>query len=95
LPVEVIPFALAFCQRKLTELNCVPELRMADGKPFVTDNGNAIFDCQIGPLANPAELESQIFAIPGVLGTGLFLGMADVVLVQDGDRLDVLERAIG
>jgi len=64
---------------------------MADGKPFVSDNGNAILDCRIGPLTDPATLETEILAIPGVLGTGLFLGMADVVLVQDGDRLDVLE----
>ena len=54
-----------------------------DGKLFLSDNGNAILDCGVDPIADPAELEARIRAIPGVVGTGLFLGMADVVLVGD------------
>jgi ribose 5-phosphate isomerase A len=46
------------------------------------------------PIADPRKLEQDIQAIPGVVGTGLFLGMADVVLIQDGDNVQVRERAV-
>ncbi len=84
LPVEVLPFALPLCRRRLAELGCEPVLYERDGQPFVTDNGNHILDCGIGSLADPQALETALRAIPGVVGTGLFLGMADVVLVGDG-----------
>jgi ribose 5-phosphate isomerase A len=93
LPVEVIPFALPLARRALAELGCEPILRRADGgAPYETDNGNAILDCAIGPIADPADLDARIGAIPGVLGTGLFVQMADAVIVQDGDRVDVRRR---
>lgn len=83
LPVEVVPFGLPLCRRRLTDLGCVPVPYMKDGSLFVTDNGNHILDCEIRPLAEPATLEAEIRAIPGVVGTGLFLGMADTVLIGD------------
>jgi ribose 5-phosphate isomerase A len=92
LPVEVVPFGLALCKRKLTDLNYPPVLRIKDGQPFVTDNGNLILDCKITPIADPAALEQRILAIPGVVGAGLFLGMADLVLVQDGASVRTLKR---
>jgi ribose 5-phosphate isomerase A len=52
--------------------------------------------CQVGPIADPAKLEHQITNIPGVVGTGLFLGMADAVLIQNGDELEVRQApAVG
>jgi ribose 5-phosphate isomerase A len=83
LPVEVTPFALPLCERRLGELGfrAIP-FRHGNGL-FVTDNGNHILDCQIEPIADADRLEKDIRAIPGVVGTGLFLGMADTVLVGD------------
>jgi ribose 5-phosphate isomerase A len=92
LPVEVLPFALPLCRRRLEELGCKPVLYERDGKPFVTDNGNCILDCAVGPIADAAALEASLRAIPGVVGTGLFLGMADAVLVGDEDFNLVEER---
>jgi ribose 5-phosphate isomerase A len=86
LPVEVIPFALALCERRLEELGCRPAPDRRDGDLLVTDNGNYIVDCEVGPIADAQRLEQDIRAIPGVVGSGLFLGMADTVLV--GDRTD-------
>jgi ribose 5-phosphate isomerase A len=86
LPVEVTPFALPLCQRRLRQLGCQPIPYLRGGSLFVTDNGNHILDCQIDPITDAARLECDIRAIPGVVGTGLFLGMADTVLV--GDRSD-------
>jgi ribose 5-phosphate isomerase A len=88
LPVEVIPFGLTLAMRELSALHSVPQLRLHEGQPWVTDNGNFILDCQIAPLDRPAELEQTIRAIPGILGTGLFLDMKPTVLVQHGDRIE-------
>ena len=95
LPVEVVPFALGFCRRKLVALGCDPEPRKAaDGSLYITDNGNPILDCHIHALDDPAGLERSILALPGVVDTGLFLGMADVVIVgDDGASARVLRRA--
>jgi ribose 5-phosphate isomerase A len=92
LPVEVVPFGLPVCSRRLHELGCPPTTRTSDGVPFVTDNGNRILDCAVRPISNPAEFERQIRSIPGVVDTGLFLGLADIVFVQDGDEVQVRER---
>lgn len=93
LPVEIVPFGLPLCRRRLASLGFVPELRQGQGKPFVSDNGNFILDCQCKKLEQPERLEREILAIPGVVGSGMFLNMTSLVLAQDGDR--VLEKQKG
>jgi len=83
LPVEVIPFAVPLCTRRLRVLGTQPVLWGTNNQPSLTDNGNNILDCGVGPLADAARLEDDIQRIPGVVGTGFFLKMADVVLVGD------------
>ena len=92
LPVEIVPFALPLCRRRLYELGVQPVLYERDDHPFVSDNGNYILDCLINPVPNPAELECKICAIPGVVDTGLFLGMADIVLTGDENFHLIEER---
>jgi len=94
LPVEVLPFAVPLARRRLAALGCDPVLRIDEhnARPLITDNGNNILDCRIEPLLKPAELELAIREIPGVVGTGLFLGMADVVLIQHESGVEVRER---
>jgi ribose 5-phosphate isomerase A len=91
LPVEVVPFAVPLCQRRLAKLGLRPVLWEEGGRPALTDNGSHILDCGIDPIPDAALLEADIRAIPGVVGTGLFVGMADVVLVGD-DRVFRLTR---
>lgn len=86
LPVEVVPFASALAERRLKDLRCPPTLYRESGQTYLSDNGNHILDCAIAPLDDPAELDRNIRAIPGVVDTGLFLDMADLVLV--GDKSD-------
>jgi len=78
LPVEVTPFALPLCARRLRQLGCQPVPFVERDGLFFTDNGNHILDCRVEPIADAHELELDIRAIPGVVGTGLFLGMADL-----------------
>ncbi|MCI0639729.1 MAG: ribose-5-phosphate isomerase RpiA [Gemmataceae bacterium] len=92
LPVEVTPFALPLCERRLGELGCRPIPDRRGENLFVTDNGNHIIDCQIGPIPDAPRLEMNIRAIPGVVGTGLFLGMADTVLVGDQSSFQLIEE---
>jgi ribose 5-phosphate isomerase A len=92
LPVEVVPFAVPLCVRRLTELGLRPLLWEENGRPGVTDNGNHILDCETGPIPDAARLDEGVRAIPGVVGTGLFLGMADTVLVGTGTDFRMTEE---
>lgn len=92
LPVEVVPFGLPLCRRRLETLGLAPQPRAGEGGLVVTDNGNHILDCRVSALDRPAELEQALRAIPGVVGTGLFLGLAHEVLVQRGEAVEVLRR---
>ena len=92
LPVEVIPFAWPLVVRELAALGCRPTLRMTGGVPVVTDNGNRIADCAVRPIEAPAAFERDLRAIPGVVDTGLFLGIADLVLVAQGGSIREMKR---
>lgn len=92
LPIEVIPFAVPFCVRRLQELGCKATPRLVDGKPFVSDNGNAIIDCAIEPLEDPGAFDNRIRTIPGVVDTGLFLGTAHTVLVAEEGTVREMRR---
>jgi len=93
LPVEVVPFGLSFARRRLGELGYTASVRSRDGAPVVTDNGNLILDCVVDSIADPAALDATMRAIPGVIGTGLFVGMAHTVMVWDGGRARTLVRS--
>ncbi len=84
LPVEVLPSAWKQVQKTLEELGGVGDLRMAQKKagPVVTDQGNLVLDLTFkNGIDQPDLLESQINNIPGVLENGLFINLADEVLV--------------
>jgi len=84
IPIEVVPFATPSATRHLNELGGMAVVRKkADGFPFVTDNQNWILDTDFGPIDEPARLDGAARKIPGIVDTGIFLEMADVVLVGD------------
>lgn len=85
LPVEVIPMAITPVMRQLEALGGKPELRMGVKKagPVVTDEGNLVVDLKFTGIDDPATLEQKINNIPGVLENGLFVGVADVILVGE------------
>ena len=92
LPVEVIPFAVGFCRKEIIRLGLHPQLLMDGAKPFVSDNGNYILECETKPIERPRELEEALKKIPGIVGSGLFLNMADKVIIQRGDQIEVKTR---
>jgi ribose 5-phosphate isomerase A len=93
LPVEVIPFAWKVVSHALATTHCTPTLRRnREGEPFVTDEGHSIIDCAYGEIADPEALAQIIEGMAGVVGHGLFLDMADVLIVGRGDDTEVIER---
>jgi len=81
-PIEIVAFAEPVIIRALQELGCEPELRRSgDGEVYRTDNGNPILDAKVAPLEDPTGFDVAVRAIPGVIDTGLFLGMASEAFV--------------
>jgi ribose 5-phosphate isomerase A len=88
LPVEIVRFGWRETRRKLLELVASASLRRgADGRAFVTDEGHFIVDCELGQGGGEGQpaLAAALKALPGVVEHGLFLGMADEVIVGHAD----------
>jgi len=89
LPVEVIPMARSFVARQFVKLRGQPVWR----QDFTTDNGNQILDVHHLQITNPAELETRLNQIPGIVTVGLFANRpADVILMADGARVKRFDR---
>ncbi|MFW5919932.1 MAG: ribose 5-phosphate isomerase A, partial [Halanaeroarchaeum sp.] len=84
-PVEVLPPATSVVASRVRDVGGVAELRAAQRKdgPVVTDNGNLILDCDFGPIDDPGALSSSLDSLPGVVAQGLFVEMADDVVVGE------------
>jgi ribose 5-phosphate isomerase A len=91
-PVEVIPFAIALVKRKIEVAGGNPVLREGKGKvgPVITDNGNAVIDADFGVIRNAAELEVKLKMIPGVVETGLFIGLATTAYIATVSKVEKL-----
>jgi ribose 5-phosphate isomerase A len=87
LPVEVTPFARPMVVRAITSLGAEPQLRTeGSGGPYHTDNGNEILDCVFPDgISDPATLEADLDRIPGVVESGLFVGLAQICFVGEED----------
>ena len=92
--VEVLPFAIATVTSKIREEGGKPVLRMGIGKvgPVVTDNGNFLLDVWMKKIIDLKELDARLKSIPGVVETGLFVGIADVVYVGTRKAVRRLEN---
>jgi ribose 5-phosphate isomerase A len=85
LPVEVLPMAVTPVMRAIEKLGGKPQLRMGVKKagPVVTDQGNLVVDVKFDRIDQPAELEKTLNNLPGVLENGLFVGVADIIMVGE------------
>lgn len=98
LPIEVIPFGSLATVRRVAEVakayGCEGKIaRRADsyGEPFFTDSNNFIFDCSFGRIPDPDGLARELNLIPGVVETGLFIGIATLALVGTSSGVDIIE----
>lgn len=102
LPVEVTPFGMGTTQKlidKVLESASVAvrasRVREKDGAPYVTDEGNHIIDLPLERIDAPAELAEALLQIPGVVETGLFLGLCDTVVIGHPDGRVETRRSDG
>ena len=98
LPVEVDPFAMGltanqiFAALKATGVDAPTQtVREKDGRPLITDGGHHIIDCSCGAIPEPANTATALAAIPGVMEHGLFIDLADVIIVGEADHARVME----
>lgn len=73
LPVEIIPFAMELTLKQLQKSGCTTSMRMDNNKPYITDNGNLVIDCDFKKIEQVEKLHHFINNIPGVVENGLFL----------------------
>ncbi|GGA90953.1 ribose-5-phosphate isomerase RpiA [Ornithinibacillus halotolerans] len=92
LPVEVVPFGYEVTAKRIANLGATPVLRMKDGKVFVSDNGNYILDCQFQAIEQPELLHEEIKGLVGVVETGLFVNMADIVIIGNEQGTEIITK---
>ncbi|MEV8466469.1 ribose-5-phosphate isomerase RpiA [Fluviibacterium sp. DFM31] len=102
LPVEITPFGMGVTSKligKVLETAAVgargSRLRMQGDAPFVTDEGNHIVDLALERIDAPADLAAALLQVPGVVETGLFLGLCDAVVIGHPDGRVETRRADG
>jgi ribose 5-phosphate isomerase A len=99
LPIEVVRFGARATLKMIAEAafdaGCDGEitLRRLNGEFFVSDSGNYIADCAFGEIADPEALGDVLEMIPGVVEHGLFIGIADQVIVAGPSGVEILEAA--
>ncbi len=94
LPVEVIPFGWQVIFNQLETLGGSPDLRLKQGQPLLTDQGNYIIDCRFRQIIDAAQLEQRLNMIPGVVENGLFTGLCTRMIMAEGEKIVVKERGI-
>jgi ribose 5-phosphate isomerase A len=92
LPVEVLPFGVERTLQHLTALCKNASIRIANGSPYITDNGNYIIDCPFETIPDPEAAQIAIKAIPGVLETGLFFSLKNcrVIIGYKDGRVEII-----
>jgi ribose 5-phosphate isomerase A len=93
-PIEVLPFAASYVMCKVGDAGGKPVLREGARKvgPVITDNGNFIIDVGFGLMREPLEIEMKLKKLPGVVETGLFIEMADIVYMGKRSGVEKKER---
>ncbi len=91
-PVEVHPFARSTVKKFIEKIGGKPDLRTIDrGYPFITENGNIIYDCEFGTIMTPKPLSQKIKQIPGVVEAGIFTRKPDVIYkAKVNGKFDIL-----
>ncbi|MBK9331466.1 MAG: ribose-5-phosphate isomerase RpiA [Ignavibacteria bacterium] len=88
LPVEVIPFGYKRVFGILKKYD--PAVRMKDDGFYKTDSGNLIFDLHLNKIEDPQTLDAELKQITGVVETGLFIGIADTIIIGRKDGTEIL-----
>ena len=91
-PVEILSFGSSRIVHGLRALDLRPTVRTSGGTPVRTDNGNPIVDCAFDPQRDARALARDLDGLPGVLGHGLFLGLASTAFLASADGVEQMTR---
>lgn len=91
-PVEVVPIALNYAQKQIEKIGGATKIREKDGKIFVTDAGNKILDADFGEIKEANDISEKLNAIEGVVCHGLFINLANIVIMSKGNEIKVFNR---
>jgi ribose 5-phosphate isomerase A len=98
LPVEVVPFGLAATRQMIelvaADVGCTGGITLRQtgaGVPFTTDGGHYILDCAFGAISEPESLAEALKFVPGVVETGLFIGVADLAIIAGPKGIEEIE----
>ncbi len=94
LPVEVIPFAHHTIYSKIKSIGCIGKLRMQQNIPYITDNGNYIYDISIPPEVSIEKLNLALHLIPGVVCTGFFFNLAKLIITGCDDGTTTTQEVV-
>ena len=98
LPIELIKFEHKITINRVLEklenigYSGTAELRVINGNPFTTDSENLIYDLSIGLIEEPAIIDSLLNSIPGVVENGLFVDMANIVIIGEQNGVKIIEK---
>jgi len=92
LPIEVVPFGANHTFNKLLSLGYNPKFRSADGNNYVTDGNHFIIDLQLNKIEKPEKLNNKLLLIPGVVETGLFLEICDMLIISAEDECEIITK---
>ncbi len=92
IPVEVLPFSINYVKRMIDEAGGTGHIRMNDGEYFLTDEKNYIVDADFGLMDDPYGISDFLNDLEGVVCNGLFLDLAEMVIVGKGDKVEIFQR---
>ena len=92
IPVEIVPIALNFAQKQIEKLGATAKVREKNGEVFTTDAGNKILDADFGLIENAEEVSAKLDSIEGVVCHGLFIGLANMVIMANGEETIKFEK---
>lgn len=88
IPIEVVPFGWETTASRIAMLGGETTMRQQDDEPFVTDNHNYILDARFGVISGIDKLHANLKAMCGVVETGLFIGLADTIIIGGDDGVE-------
>ncbi|MBV45235.1 MAG: ribose 5-phosphate isomerase A [Rhodobiaceae bacterium] len=98
LPVEVSIYESSATNlniiRKLEEVGYYgsSSIRKSENTNFITDSGNYIYDFSLGSIEEPYIVDQLLNSIPGVIGHGLFIDLADIVIIANEESVEILSK---
>ncbi|HSP87141.1 MAG TPA: ribose-5-phosphate isomerase RpiA [Ignavibacteriaceae bacterium] len=92
LPVEVVSFASNHTFNKLKDAGFSPSFRKKNGEKFQSDAGNCIIDLSLDKIEKPEKLSNELKMTSGIIETGLFINVPDLILAGFENEVKVLEN---